>query len=80
MTFQKIFRIFDINKYMQKFVKYKRFELKTFDEFQNLQQFFDDLIKEGWEIIHYSETDVTPSVSPMGILIVIVAGKRHTAL
>ena len=62
---------------MQKFVKYKRFETV---ELEKIQTFFDDLIKDGWEIIHYNEVDSSPSIAPFGIKVVVVAGKRHTTL
>ena len=42
---------------MERYIKYKRIvkEIKG----NGFQQFFDDLIKEGWEIIHYNEKPTT---------------------
>lgn len=65
---------------MQKFIKYKRFELKTSNEIENIQPFFDDLIKNSWEIIYYNEIEVPLNTSKFEIKIVVVAGKRHTTL
>ena len=59
---------------MQKYIKYKRFEYK---DIESLETFFDDLIKEGWEIIYYNEVDI-PSI--WGFKIIVVAGKRHSTL
>jgi hypothetical protein len=38
---------------MEKNIKYKRFTGSFTDE--TIQEFFDNLIKEGWEIIYYNE-------------------------
>ena len=74
MNFEVIF-VF-LHKKMNTFIKYKRFETV---ELENIQSLFDDLIKEGWEIIYYNEIDASP-LTPFGIKIVVVAGKRHTTL
>lgn len=62
---------------MQKYIKYKRFEYK---DMESLETFFDDLIKEGWEIIYYNEVETKPSESIWGFKIIVVAGKRRSAL
>ena len=62
---------------MEKFIKYKRFEHK---DMESLQTFFDDLIKEGWEIIHYNEVETKPSESIWGFKVVVVAGKKQQTL
>lgn len=38
---------------MERYIKYKRFN-KIVDD-NELEEFFDSLIKEGWEIISYKE-------------------------
>ena len=38
---------------METFIKYKRFEQEIDGE--SPQDFFDDLIKDGWQIIFYNE-------------------------
>jgi len=55
---------------MEAYVRYKRFQ-EAFTE-TKLQEFFDKLVTEGWEIIYYKE-------KPNGFQIHIVAlcGKRQ---
>lgn len=65
---------------MEKYIKYKRFR-ETHDE-KSIQEFYDRLIKEGWEIIYYREIQQpsgTMSNSPqeINIHVVVVAGKRQ---
>ena len=58
---------------MDRFIKYRRFEEKLSPE--ELQKFFDDLIGDGWEIIHYQEDLI--GVVNTKIHVVIVAGKKQ---
>ncbi|MFW6246728.1 MAG: hypothetical protein ACOC22_00935 [bacterium] len=65
---------------MEKYIRYKRFEYKyvnTGNE-KNVQEIFNDLISEGWEIINYIETphNFTPDVNN----IVIICGKKQQVL
>jgi hypothetical protein len=68
---------------METFIKYKRFEQVIDGE--NPQDFFDDLIKEGWQIIFYNEiikidyVQVTSgNTIPMKkFIIIVVAGKKQ---
>jgi len=46
---------------MEKPIKYRRFS-GTYNK-ESLQTFFDELITDGWEIIHYSE-----NIQPTGVL------------
>ena len=65
---------------METFIKYKRFE-QVIDE-ENPQNFFDDLIKEGWQIIFYNEIIKIDYVEHIGgntvpmkkFIIIVVAG------
>ena len=68
---------------METFIKYKRFEQEINDG--NLQDFFDDLIKEGWQIIFYNEIIKIDYVNVGGgntvpvkkFMIIVVAGKKQ---
>jgi len=62
---------------MERFIKYKRFETVELDK---IQSFFDNLIKEGWEIIYYNEIDVSLTISPFGIKVIVVAGKKQETI
>jgi hypothetical protein len=65
---------------MEKYVRYKRFS-ETHTEI-TVQEFYNKLITEGWEIIYYNEI-----IHPVGALaggpqnmtfyVVVVAGKRQ---
>jgi hypothetical protein len=76
--------IFDTNIFiMETFIRYKRFEEEITDE--NPQVFFDDLIKEGWQIIYYNEIIKIDYVQVTGgntvpmkkFIIIVVAGKKQ---
>ncbi|HPC09647.1 MAG TPA: hypothetical protein PLN85_01080 [archaeon] len=61
---------------MDKFIKYKRVE-KTFkkdanENEYNTQDFFDDVIKEGFEVIYYREEEKENNI----LKIVLFLGKR----
>ena len=68
---------------METFIRYKRFEEEITDE--NPQVFFDDLIKEGWQIIYYNEIIKIDYVQVTGgntvpmkkFIIIVVAGKKQ---
>ena len=68
---------------METFIKYKRFEQEINDG--NLQDFFDDLIKEGWQIIYYNEIIKIDYVNVGGgntvpvkkFMVIVVAGKKQ---
>lgn len=63
---------------MERFIKYKRFEVTNTE---NIQQFFDELIKEGWEIIYYNEVEINGgSGYDKFIKIIVVAGKKQKVL
>ena len=65
---------------METYIKYKRFEKEISDD--DLPKFFDDLIKEGWQIISYKERrDSQPNPNngyiSSSLKIVILAGKKQ---
>ena len=68
---------------METYIKYKRFEQEINDG--NLQDFFDDLIKEGWQIIYYNEIIKIDYVNVGGgntvpvkkFMVIVVAGKKQ---
>jgi 3-methyladenine DNA glycosylase AlkD len=68
---------------METFIKYKRFEQEIKEE--NTQDFFDDLIKEGWQIIFYNEIIKIDYIEHAGgniipirkFIIIVVAGKKQ---
>jgi len=65
---------------MEKYIRYKRFS-ETHNEI-TIQEFYNKLISEGWDIIHYQEIN-----HPIGALtnnpqdkmfhVIVVAGKRQ---
>ena len=57
---------------MGDYVKYKRFT-EEFDELDEIQNFFDRLINDGWDIISYS--DNPRDVKTLGII--ILAGRKR---
>ena len=69
---------------METFIKYKRFEQEIVGE-ENAQVFFDDLIKEGWQIIYYNEIIKIDYVNVGGgntvpvkkFMVIVVAGKKQ---
>ena len=65
---------------MESYIRYKRFT-ETHTE-TSMQEFFDRLITEGWEIIYYNEIKqaagmLTNSPTEVHIHIIVVAGKRQ---
>ena len=57
---------------MEKFIKYKRIVV---NDIFFIQDTFDDLIKEGWEIIHYNEySDSDRKIFSA----IIICGKKQT--
>ena len=38
---------------MENYIRYQRFEKQTSED--KIQEFFDELVQGGWEIIYYSE-------------------------
>ena len=65
---------------MEKYIRYKRFR-ETHDE-KTIQEFYDKLIAEGWEIIYYSEIQRAAGMfsntpDEQAIHVVVVAGKKQ---
>lgn len=63
------------------FVKYRRIE-ENVDEYY-IQDFLDDLIKDGWEIIFYSEKEKLDSSFDKlvkYIPVILIVGKRRKLL
>lgn len=65
---------------MEKYVRYKRFS-ETHDE-TSIQNLYNKLITEGWEIIYYNEVrhpsgPLSGVPKEASIHVVIVAGKRQ---
>ena len=60
---------------MEKYIKYKRFT-EDFVDSDEIQKFFDELITDGWDIIHYQEEP--KDVKTLNI--VVVVGKRQSAV
>lgn len=63
---------------MNNFIRYKR-EIKNFQSEVNLQEYFNLLIAEGWEIIYYSEKSyIGNHIQPIfDFTITVVLGKRN---
>ena len=65
---------------MERYIKYKRFsEVHTENSIQN---FFDKLVSEGWEIIYYDEVKkssgtLTDTPGEISIHITVLAGKKQ---
>jgi len=59
---------------MERPIKYKRFyKIVTHDD---IQIFFDDLIKDGWEIIYYNE--IKPKIdTSINFTVIVVASKKQ---
>ena len=57
---------------MERYIRYQRLETTEIDK---LQTFFDNLIKEGWEIIYYNE--VEDRTYGFGFKVVVVVGKKQ---
>jgi hypothetical protein len=63
---------------MGTYIKYKRFEKETTED--KIDEFLEELIKGGWEIIHYHE-DVKVIYSALPIrqfTIVVICGKTQS--
>ena len=65
---------------MEKYIKYKRFN-EVYTE-STIQEFFDRLITEGWEIIYYEEIrkssgPITNTPDEISIHVTVVAGKKQ---
>jgi hypothetical protein len=46
-----------------KYIKYVRI-VKTFNKNQEIKDFFDSLVEDGIEVIHYNEKNNNPTGSP----------------
>jgi hypothetical protein len=57
---------------MEKYIKYQRF-IKTFFTDEEIQNFLDMLITDGWEIIFYKEEEKTKRIT-----IIVIGGKRQS--
>lgn len=70
---------------MERYIKYKRIskEFVLLDR-DHQEDFFDDLITEGWEIIYYNETidkmDINSSELPRLRIVVVVGKKQNNIL
>jgi hypothetical protein len=74
LLFYRLIAIFDAYFHiMEAYIKYKRFETELIVGSKDHQDFFDMLIKEGWQIIFYSEQ----SVNMFSHRVVVVAGKKQ---
>ena len=58
---------------MEAYIRYQRFEKKLVVGSEEFQEFLNGFVKDGWEIIYYSEE----LVSVFEHRIVILAGKRQ---
>lgn len=63
---------------MERFIKYNRIE-ETFTK-SALQMLFDDLVKEGFEIIYYHENNEDVKRGFENIGIVMVVGKKQSGI
>lgn len=63
---------------MERFFKYKRIEKKVNDE--ELQELFDQIVTEGWEIIEYKEKGVSSTPTTHLWVSIIVGKKQDTKL
>lgn len=63
---------------MNNFIRYKR-EIKNFKSETLLQEYFNELIGEGWEIIYYSEKSYIDNraVANFDLTVTVVLGKRN---
>jgi len=57
---------------MEKYIKYQRF-INIFYSDEEIQNFLDKLVADGWEIISYEENEKTKRIT-----IIIIAGKRQS--
>ena len=67
---------------MELYIRYKRFEVVTTEN--KIQEFFDELIKEGWQIIYYNElvkveyvVQGNETATNRKIFVTVVAGKKQ---
>lgn len=58
---------------MDTFIKYKR--IVEYLKEDKIQEFLDQLIKDGWEIINYNETP--PEVLNDNLKLTVMAGKKR---
>ncbi len=70
---------------MEKYIKYKRIIKRITSDTNselNTQKFFDELIKEGWDIIYYNESETkhnsTIDERFSYLEIVVVVGKKQS--
>lgn len=65
---------------MERFIKYKRIEKSV--TIEELHEIFYDLVADGFEIIHYHETNEYPLLndSTPKIRVVMVVGKKQLTL
>lgn len=63
---------------MNDFIRYKR-EIKYFQSEVKLQEYFNQLISEGWEIIYYNEKSyINNQAEPdFDLTITVVLGKHN---
>jgi hypothetical protein len=63
---------------MKDFIRYKR-EVNTFQSETELQNYFNTLISEGWEIIHYNEKSYLNNndTKLFSLTVTMVLGKRQ---
>ena len=57
---------------LNNYIKYKRF-VKELNGDEAIQQFFDELITDGWNIIHYEERIKTVTTMEL----IVVCGKYN---
>jgi hypothetical protein len=57
---------------MGNFIKYKRFT-KEFGDEEKIQEFLDELITDGWEIVYYYERPKDLKT----LSIIVIAGKNR---
>jgi hypothetical protein len=66
---------------METYIKYKRFEIVTVEN--EIQEFLDNLVKEGWQIISYNEIVKSDTVVHNDVttirrfFITVLAGKKQ---
>ena len=71
---------------METYIKYKRINESV--DITKLDEFFDDLIKGGWEIIYYHEREIyedkkffdMKEVSASYLPVVVLVGKRASQI
>ena len=64
---------------MESYIKYKRICIKIKEE--KIQDAFDQLVLEGWDIIHYEEKVLSQEpYTSYELLITIVVGKRQNRI